>query len=519
MSVENNINSDEQTILLIDDEIINLKLLTHLLSKKGYSVRPAERPQMAIDYALAHPPDLIILDIVMPGMDGFEVCRKLKANKVTRDVPIIFVSGLNSVAEKLKGFEAGGVDFISKPFQEPEVLARVKNHLQLHGMKVHLEDMVEERTQVLSRVNKALTKEIAERKLAENQLRQSEEKYRNLVDNAIVGVFHSRIDGGLVYANQALASMYEFDSPQEMIERKALGLWGGPEQWVRMLDKLYNHGRVSNFEAALYSKKGRKIHILLSATLEGSDIAGMVMDITQKKETEEKIIQYQGRLKALASQLTLVEEKERRRIAEDLHDHIGQTLAFSRIQVAKAKKLTRDDKLSEILEELSQSLLSTIRDTKELVFDLSSPLLNEIGLGSAISSWLNDQMTIKHGIRNRYSGPDEKIVLGHNVSTILFRNIRELLTNIVRHARAKMVTVKMQQVAGQLQLIVTDDGIGFDPEKINNSEGLGFGLFSIRERMADYGGELDIKSTPGKGCRVVLSIPINRHPNNKTERI
>jgi two-component system cell cycle response regulator len=116
----------DDDILIVDDEIPNLLLLTKLLEKEGYQVRPAEKAQTAIDAALAKPPGLILLDVRMPEMDGFELCRRLKQDKRTQHVPIIFVSALQDIEARIQGFEAGGVDFISKPFQEQEVLARDK---------------------------------------------------------------------------------------------------------------------------------------------------------------------------------------------------------------------------------------------------------------------------------------------------------------------------------------------------------------------------------------------------------
>jgi DNA-binding NtrC family response regulator len=133
-------------ILIVDDEMPNLKMLSDLLGKEGYQVRPANNPQMAIDSALALPPKLILLDVRMPEMDGFEVCERLKQDERTRDIPIIFVSALQDVEDRVRGFEVGGVDFISKPFQDEEVLVRVRTHLELRSMQLDLEELVEKRT-------------------------------------------------------------------------------------------------------------------------------------------------------------------------------------------------------------------------------------------------------------------------------------------------------------------------------------------------------------------------------------
>ena len=201
-------NQDEKTtpgdILIVDDETANLKLLKELLSREGYQVRPADRPQLAIDSALAQPPALILLDVRMPEMDGFEVCRRLKQDERTRDIPVIFVSALQDVQDRVQGFEAGGVDFITKPFQEEEVLARVRTHLELRNMQLNLEEMVAERTA---------------------ELAESEAKYRGLVDNSIVGVFSSTLDGRFTFVNDAMARMFDFDSPEQMIAQRSLERW------------------------------------------------------------------------------------------------------------------------------------------------------------------------------------------------------------------------------------------------------------------------------------------------------
>ena len=151
MLPEHDSNMDMANILIVDDENANLKLLSEILGREGYHTRPANSPRLAIDTALGKPPDLILLDIRMPDMDGFEVCAALKQNERTRDIPILFVSALQDTEDRVRGFEAGCVDFISKPFQEEEVLARVRTHLQLHDMQRNLEKMVVERTAELAK--------------------------------------------------------------------------------------------------------------------------------------------------------------------------------------------------------------------------------------------------------------------------------------------------------------------------------------------------------------------------------
>lgn len=136
-------------ILAVDDTAASLKLLTEILKAEGYEVRSAINGELALRAAALQPPDLMLLDIRMPGIDGFEVCRRIKADPHTRDVPVIFLSALSDADEKVRGFELGAVDYVTKPYQRQELLARVRTHLELSRLRRHLEEIVEERTQLL----------------------------------------------------------------------------------------------------------------------------------------------------------------------------------------------------------------------------------------------------------------------------------------------------------------------------------------------------------------------------------
>ncbi|MDM8521791.1 response regulator [Desulfococcaceae bacterium HSG8] len=135
-----NEQTSESNILVVDDKPENLRLLSKILKAQGYIVRSLRKGQMVFSSALNSPPDIILLDILMPDMDGYEVCKQLKADERTRDIPIIFISALNQAAGKTRGFDLGGIDYITKPFEEEEVLARVKNHLSLRNILRRLEE-------------------------------------------------------------------------------------------------------------------------------------------------------------------------------------------------------------------------------------------------------------------------------------------------------------------------------------------------------------------------------------------
>jgi two-component system, sensor histidine kinase ChiS len=133
------IDVSTSNILVVDDTPANLRLLMGILGKIGYKVRPANNGQRALTTIKKEQPDLILLDIMMPDMDGYQVCEHLKASAQTRDIPVIFISALNETFDKVKAFAVGGVDYITKPFQAEEVLARVKTHLKLHELQCQLQ--------------------------------------------------------------------------------------------------------------------------------------------------------------------------------------------------------------------------------------------------------------------------------------------------------------------------------------------------------------------------------------------
>ena len=225
-------------------------------------------------------------------------------------------------------------------------------------------------------------------------------------------------------------------------------------------------------------------------------------------------------MKTLASQLTIAEEKERRAIAAALHDNVGQSLALTRMQLASARKSTSDSRLADKLDDISDTLLKCIKDTKNLLFELSSPTMYKMGLSSAISEWLEVQIEGKHDLKTAFIDniPDNRgKTLDSDVRTMLFRNVRELVINVIKHARANKVSVRLEDRSPSIRIIVEDDGIGFDPRLVTQGESKtgGFGLFSVNELMSDLGGSLRIVSEPGKGCTAILSAPFSADDNEK----
>ncbi len=244
----------------------------------------------------------------------------------------------------------------------------------------------------------------------------------------------------------------------------------------------------------------------------------LVIEITERKKAEEELLEHQAQLKSLTLELPLAEERERRRIAVELHDRISQSLCISKLKLEALCESAPSAELGKALDELCSCVGQTIVDTRSLTFDLSSPILYELGFETAVAEWLTEQIEEKHGIATEFENDGQPKQLDDDISVLLFRNVRELLINIVKHARAKKVKVFIRKVDGQIQVSVEDDGVGFDPAEVAKTAArrAGFGLFSVRERLEQIGGHLEIESEPGRGSRITMMAPLKGRKN--TER-
>ncbi len=198
--------TDENVIMLIDDSPDSLKLLTDILVAQGFTVRQALSGSVALSSIKHCPPDLIILDIRMPEMDGLEVCTQLKDDSTTSEIPVIFISGLEESDEKVRAFESGGVDYITKPFHEDEVLARVKIHIVMSKMKKNLEELVSSRTVKLEESNTALKVLLEHRQMEREKL---EESVISHINSLVVPYVRRLRETGLEHKQVALVNVIE----------------------------------------------------------------------------------------------------------------------------------------------------------------------------------------------------------------------------------------------------------------------------------------------------------------------
>jgi two-component system, NarL family, sensor kinase len=233
-------------------------------------------------------------------------------------------------------------------------------------------------------------------------------------------------------------------------------------------------------------------------------------DMIERKWSEQELLRYQEELRSLAAELALSEERERRRIAQALHDRIGQVLALINIKIGAMLAPPQTGQLKNELREIRRLVSDCIAETRSLTFDLSPPILYELGFGAALE-WLAERIQQQYGVNVEIGGYPKNIPLSTEWQATLFNATRELLVNVGKHAKTKSARVSLRKTRTEIIALVEDRGVGMNTERSKNekSGGDGFGLFSIRERFGIMGGRFELSSRRGKGTSISLYIPLN----------
>ena len=591
------------TILVVDDEAANLGILFEHLRNANFRVLVAEDGASALDRVKRSAPDIILLDLMLPDMDGFELCRLLKKKKATQDIPIIFLTVRADTDEKVKAFDLSAVDYITKPFESQEVIARINKHLTIHNQRKKLEAQIVQLQQEIAEhkqqeetnrsllllldtidgecfikdkegiyqyINKAFetqfgvkkeevigkddafifgpettamlrendqrimaakkpeaveesaflqgTKfvvcltnkppiidnngnvsgicgvgvDITYQKEIENRLRHSEELYRNLVEQISEVIYTVNLEGVITYINPAIEPFLGY-RPSEVIGQSITHFFV-PEELQRLnsnFQKLSTGVIQGPNEYMALTKSGETRWMRASGypVMEGDKVLGVrgvITDITNHKVTEMQI-------KSQAA------TAERERLARELHDSVTQTL-YSTAAIAEAlpRIWERNQQEARVgLGELTLLTNAALAEMRTLLLELRPGALENQNLAELLHQ-------LVRGLIGRTRLPvnlsvDDDCSMPPDVQIALYRIAQEALNNIVRHARASQAQVSLECVPGLVKLLISDDGVGFNPKSVTSHR---MGLDIMPERAQEIGAVFEIDSQPDQGTQI-----------------
>ncbi len=381
---------------------------------------------------------------------------------------------------------------------------------EIRRLNEQLEQRVAERTASLEAANIALQAEVSERQRIERELRASESKYRSIVENTHDVIMLTRSDGTITYISPAAREVLGYE-PEEMVGTHASITHPQDMDRIRQVQKLALQGQAGcDVEYRIVTKSGETKWISHSWAMTVNDphrmVVSVLRDITEHKRAEAQIEQHEKQLRAMASELVLAGERERRRIATDLHDDLGQKLAVAKLRLTMLARHVGRANMQEQLKDVCQIIEEALQSSRSLTFQICPPALYDLGFVPA-AEWLTEDMQ-RFGIKVRLEDDEACKPMDERVRVVLFQCLRELLINVAKHAEVKSAVVEIRRLNGMVQVVVEDMGKGFNPVKVAGSAGGGFGLFSIQERLGYVGGTMAIHSAPGEGTTVTLRVPV-----------
>ena len=527
------------TILIVDDTPANVGVVVDSLEARGIRVLVALDGIEALERAAFAQPDLILLDVKMPGIDGFETCRRLKCDERTRDIAVIFMTSLTGNEDRVEGFSSGGVDYVTKPLRVDEMLARVGVHLELRAMhkqlvaqnrqllaevavrketeaaleqvRDDLERRVALRTEELARANANLQAQIDERRRADARLQASEARFRAIVETSPVPLcITSMPDGRILYTNAPLRALFGMGESMALNIANIADFYADPVERERLIGHLRTEGSLRDTEVRFRRPDGTQFWAMVTARVATYDDSPAIYvglnDITGRKQMEQELVESREQQRELSAYMEAIREEERKRIAMEIHDELGQLLTALKMDVSLLKmRLAHDPESLKKADDMRELVEGTIWMVRNVASHLRPAALN-FGIVSALE-WLVDEFNRRNAIpcELRIEGGEPALSDAH--ATAVFRIVQASLTNVARHANATRVHVSLISTADKLELHVRDNGCGFDLQAAHRD--YSYGLLGMNERARLIGATLSIDSAQGAGTTVSIHIPLD----------
>ncbi|NBV23861.1 MAG: response regulator [Proteobacteria bacterium] len=506
-------------LLVVDDEPDNLDLLCRLFRRGGCEVFPAVNGTEALRLAREVKPDLVVLDVMLPDINGREVCRRIKANPALVDVFIALISSIETSPDsKVAGLECGADDYIARPIANKELVARVDVLIRIQRaltarrlaeerlaqLNLTLEQRVIERTRELATANEQLRAEIVAREASEARFAAfmehspafawiKDERFRYVYLNPRVCRFLKRTLAGVV-------SRTDYELFPRPVARQ-----------IRLHDRaVLERGVVVDVTENLADGDSKPCHCwtLRFPLVDAAGrryVAGMAVDVTEKVRAEEA-------LRALPHQIMAAQETERRRVARELHDGVSQLLASVRFRLQTVEGRLPDRADRQLRTEVTKAknyLGSALQEVRSISHNLRPRELDDFGLVAALGS-AADEMREHAGLRVECHLERLRKRLPPETELAIYRIFQEAVANVFKHAAAKTIEIRLAREANGVSLSVSDDGRGFvtGARRRDNAARSSLGMVNMRERAEFIGGSLVVKSVPGEGTTIQVWAPV-----------
>jgi len=506
-------------ILIVDDNPTNLHFLVGILKSEGYTVRPARDGLIALNSALSDPPDLILLDILMPKMDGYETCRKLKADIRTKHIPVIFISSLSDSFDRIKAYGAGCADYIGKPFNTEELLARVSTSLSLVNSQ---QELIEK--------NAHLQREISNRKRAERDIKESEKRFATVMNSmkSIVYVADMKTYE-LLFINEYTRNLFG-DVVGQVCWKTIQNGQTGPCPFCNNSD-LTAHGKptgilTSNLQN---TKIKRWFHIQDQAVIwTNGHLVRMEIatDISDLKQAEKDLVQ----AKKAAEAANKAKSAFLANMSHELRSPLNAVLGYADILLREASE--HQKRGLNIIKQSGNHLLDLINDVLDLA-KVESGTIECSDTDFHLYYFLNEITAMvrlraeRKGLLFKFEADENELSVGVRTDEQRLRQVLlNLLSNAVNYTETGGITLKVEKVEKLTHFTILDTGIGispkhlgkiFDPfyqasagndhsEAAGKGKGTGLGLAISRTLIELLGGKLDVKSKPGRGTTFHLAL-------------
>jgi PAS domain S-box-containing protein len=555
----------QDTVLIVDDSRPVLIALSDYLRDSDFTVLTADDGDEAISQATKVEPDIIILDIMMPGIDGFETCRRLKDNNKTRNIPVIFMTALSEIAQKIKGFELGAVDFVTKPIQPEELLARINAHLTIHKLQTSLQEH-----------NKTLEEENFRRRRVQEVLRESRERYRLLAENSTDMISRQTPDGIFRYASPACRTLLGYEI-EELIGTSAME-YVHPDD-LSTVRKIYDSKPERPPISTITYRAGRRDdkYIWLETTARvirdpetnvELEIIAVSRNVTERKKAEEALQQARDELElrvaertaelATANKILKDEIGERKRAESEIQAY-SEELQQKNEALSRLDQL-KDEFLANTSHELRTPLNGIIGIAQSLIDGAAGALSPEqaynlsmiVSSGSRLATLVNDILDFSK-LKHQELDIQLKAVDMHTITEVVLTlsqplvdqkplqltnkvgsdlppvkadedRVQQIMHNLVGNAlkftKEGTVTVSAVEQAGALAITVADTGMGIPPDKFDtifqsfeqidasttrSHGGTGLGLSITKQLVELHGGTIKVDSQAGQGSQFTFT--------------